>query len=117
LALGINPSRSWRAGEPRSTPKGNPLEGTWPKSYWTASLVEGQWPREQLEDAINGVLDQLAAHKDYFHQIRSQGGNVELYVAWFFDGQSGGVFCHDLLVRMADLSMDLSLDAYPPDRS
>jgi hypothetical protein len=115
LALGINPSRSWRAGEPRCTPKGRPLEGTWPESYWTAEVTEGQWPKTRLVEAISGLLDQFAAHKDFFHQIRLQGGKVELFVGWFFDGQGGDVFSHDLLCRMANLSIDLSLDIYPPD--
>jgi hypothetical protein len=93
------------------------LEGRWPNSYWAASLAEGQWPKERLVDAIIGLLDLLAPHKHFFHQIRSQGGKVELFVGWFLDGQSGGVFSHDLLARMADLKIDLSLDVYPPDRS
>jgi len=63
LTLGINPSRSWRVGEPRCTPKGNPLEGTWPDTYWTAILTEGQWPQEGLADTLGGLLDQIAAHK------------------------------------------------------
>src|SRR5215472_14784523 len=115
LALAINPSRSWRAGEPRRTPKGNPLGGRWADSYWTAILAEGQWPQQRLVDAIGSLLDRLAAHKDFFHQIRSQGGKVELFVGWFFNGQSGGDFTHDLLARMADLNIDLALDIYPPD--
>jgi len=115
LALGINPSRSWRAGDPRCTPTGRPLEGRWRDTYWTARLVEGQWPQEPLVDAIGRLLDRLAAHKDFFHQIRSQGGKVELFVGWFFNGQSGGDFTHDLLARMADLNIDLALDIYPPD--
>jgi hypothetical protein len=40
-----------------------------------------------------------------------------LSVGWFFDGQSGGVFSHELLARMADLKIDLSLAVYPPDCS
>jgi hypothetical protein len=92
------------------------LDGRWPHTYWTARLIEGQWPQEQLEDALGGLLDQLEVHKRFFHQIRSEGGKVELFVGWFFDGHSGGVFSHDLLARMADLKIDLSLDVYPPDR-
>ncbi|MDE2183351.1 MAG: hypothetical protein KGJ78_10050 [Alphaproteobacteria bacterium] len=35
---------------------------------------------------------------------------------WFFLGNSGDVFDCDLLARMADLKIDLSLDIYPPDQ-
>ena len=117
LALGIIPSRSWRAGEPRCTPTGSPLKGRWPETYWTARLAEGEWPTKSLVDAISDLIDQLAAHEDYFHQFRSKGGKIELFIGWFFEGQSGDVFSHHLLARMADLNIDLSLDVYPPDRS
>lgn len=113
--LGVNPFRSWRAGEPRSTLKGTPLEGTWRDSYWTAPVAEGRWPQERLADAIAALLDQLAAHRDFLRQLRSNGGRVELFVGWFLEGQGGDVLGCALLGRMADLGIDLSLDVYPPD--
>src|SRR5262247_381678 len=75
-ALGLNPSRCWRAGEMRSTPKGTQLSGTYTRTYWTATLAEGRWPGKALEDAISDLLDQLTARKDFFHRIRSEGGKV-----------------------------------------
>jgi hypothetical protein len=101
----------------RSTPKGTSLDGTYPHIYWTAALAEGRWPGKALEDVISDLLDQLTARKDFFHRIRSEGGKVEFFVGWFFDGGSGGVFSCDLLARMADLKIDLSLSVYPPDRN
>ena len=64
---------------------------------------------------VGRALDQLAPHRPFFHRIRSQGGTVEFFVGWFFDGNSGDVFDCDLLARMADLKIDLSLDVYGPD--
>jgi hypothetical protein len=93
------------------------LEGRWPDTYWTAKLAGGEWPQKPLVGAISGVLDQLAAHEDYLHRFRSQGGKIELFIGWFFEGQSGDVFSHHLLARLADLNIDLSLDVYPPDGS
>jgi Domain of unknown function (DUF4279) len=116
-ALGLTPSRTWRAGEPRSTAKGAPRPGENAESFWTATLAEGRWPEKALPDIISDLLDQLAARKDFFHRIRSEGGKAEFFVGWFFDGQSGDVFGCDLLARMADLKIDLSLDIYPPART
>jgi hypothetical protein len=99
----------------RSTPKGAPLEGRYAQTYWTATLAEGRWPGKALEDVIGDLLDQLTSRKDFFHRIRSEGGKVEFFVGWFFDGQSGGVFSCNLLARMAELKIDLSLAVYPPD--
>jgi hypothetical protein len=114
-ALGINPSRFWRVGERRHTPKGDLLEGIYRENYWTARLAEGHWPDQDLATAIGNLLNPLAVHRDFFHRIRSEGGRTELFVGWFFDGQSGGLFSSDLLARFADLKVDLSLDVYPPD--
>jgi hypothetical protein len=68
-----------------------------------------------LADLLGRVLDQLAPHRSFFHGIRSQGGTIEFFVGWFFDGQSGDVLDCDLLARMADLKIDLSLDVYGPE--
>jgi hypothetical protein len=114
-ALHLNPSRSWCAGEPRTTPTGRQLQGQNRETYWTAHLVEGRWPPARLPVLLGQALDQLAPHRDFFHGICSQGGTIELFVGWFFDDQNAGdVFDCDLLARMADLRIDLSLDVYGP---
>jgi Domain of unknown function (DUF4279) len=116
-ALGLNPSRSWRAGEVRTTPKGNPLEARYSNSYWVVQLGKGGWPDKTLAAVVNELLDQLAPHQGLFQRIRAEGGTVEFFVGWLFEGNSGDVFDCDLLARMADLKIDLSLDVYPPDPS
>jgi hypothetical protein len=115
-ALGLIPLRSLKAGEPRTTPKGNPLEGINRETFWTARMIEDQWPGKELPVAVNACLDQLVPQRDFFHRIRSEGGAIKLRIGWFFEGMSGGEFDCDLLARMADLKIDLSLDMYPPDR-
>jgi hypothetical protein len=115
--LNLVPSRSWRAGEPRSTPKGDPLDGVYQESYWTSgSIIKGKWPKVDLTTAIDKLLDRLTSHRKFFHRLRSDGGRVEFFVGWYFRGNGGDVFCYDLLARMADLKIDLSLDVYPPDQ-
>jgi hypothetical protein len=116
-ALRITPSRSWRAGEPRATPKGNPLAGKWDHSYWTAGISEDQSVHKTLKSAIREALDRLAPHRDFFHQMRSDGGTAEFFVGWFFDRNSGDIFNYDLLARAADLKIDLSFDVYPSEIS
>jgi hypothetical protein len=114
-ALCLNPSRSWRAGDARATPNGTPLEGKYRDSYWTTDLVEGGWPDKELALVLNELLDQLAPNKGFFHRMRTEGGTVEFFVGWFFEGQSGDVLDCDLLARMADLKIGLSLDVYQPE--
>jgi Domain of unknown function (DUF4279) len=115
--LRLNPSRCLQAGESRATPIGTSLHGDWRESYWTSGdVAKGAWPDIASADALNRLLDQLSEHHDFFHRIRAEGGRTEFFVGWYFLGNSGDVFHYDLLARMADLKIDLSLDVYPPDQ-
>jgi hypothetical protein len=112
-AIGLVPSRSWRAGDPRSTPKGTPLEGMNKETYWTAAICKGALPETPLPDAIAISLDNLSDKRSFLNRVRSEGGTVELFIGWYFDGQSGDTFSHHLMARAADLGIDFALDIYP----
>jgi hypothetical protein len=114
-AVDLIPWRCWPAQEPRTTPLGKPLGGIWPHTYWTARVMEGEWPGKDLQVAIGEVVDWLELSRSFFEKVHSEGGTAEFFVGWFFEGQSGGVFDCGLLARMADLKINLSLDLYPPD--
>ena len=113
-ALQLNPDRTWRAGEPRTTPKGAPLKGVYSKTFWTRTFVEGEFRDKELPAAVGEIVDQLLPHRGFFERIRSEGGAAEFFVGWFFNRQSGGTFDSDLMSRIADLKIDLSFDVYPP---
>jgi hypothetical protein len=114
-AMGIEPWRSWKAGEPRQTPKGTPLAGVNRETYWTAEIVAGRWPSD-LNEAIHDTLKGFVRYRSFLHEIRAEGGSVELFIGWFFDNQSGDVLTHQCLALAGDLQIDLSLDVYPPDQ-
>ncbi len=113
--LRLAPSRSWSAGERRTTPSGEPLEGIWPETYWTARVTEGNWPGKDLPTAVAELLDRLELNRSFLTRVRSEGGSAEFFVGWYLEGNSGDVFDCGLLARMADLKINLSLDVYPPD--
>jgi hypothetical protein len=113
--LRLAPSREWRAGEPRTSPRDQPLGGIWPETYWIARVMEEEWPGKDLATAIAELLDRLELNRSFLAKVRSEGGTVEFFVGWYFDGNSGDVFECGLLARMADLKINLSLDVYPPD--
>jgi hypothetical protein len=117
-ALKLKPSRSWRAGDVRTTPTGSPLKGMWRETYWTSgNLLRGKWPRgKDLRDAIDELVRQFRARKNFFHKVRDEGGRIEFFIGWFFLGNSGDVLDCDLLARLAELRIDLSFDIYPPDQ-
>ena len=64
-ALGIDPKRSWKAGEPRSTPKGTALAGSNRDTYWTAEVAADRWP-SHLSTAVHDTLGKLVAHRSSF---------------------------------------------------
>lgn len=114
-ALGIDPERCWKAGEPRQTPTGVPLDGIYKDTYWTTNVVAGRWP-VVINDAIHDVLKKLVRYRPFFHQIRSEGGVVELFIGWFFENQSGDILTHQCLALAGDLQIDLSFDVYSPEQ-
>jgi len=114
-ALGIDPKRSWKAGEPRSTPKGTALAGSNRDTYWTAEVAADRWPLH-LSTAVHDTLGKLVAHRSFLHRIRAEGGTAELFIGWFFENQSGDVLSHECLALAGDLRIDLSFDIYPPDQ-
>jgi hypothetical protein len=114
-ALGIEPERSWKAGDARQTPKGTPLAGFNRDTYWMAGVAAGCWPVE-INDAIGDALKKLVPYRSFLHLIRAEGGVVELFVGWAFENQSGGVLAHQCLALAGDLQVDLSLDIYSPEQ-
>lgn len=115
-ALAIEPKRFWKAGEPRQTPKGTPLDGINRDTYWTAEIAAGRWP-SNLSEAIHDSLKKLVRCRSFLHQIRAEGGAAELFVGWFFENQSGEMLTHPCLALAGDLQIDLSFDVYPPDQT
>jgi hypothetical protein len=113
-ALGISPKRSWRAGADRQTPRGEPLPGVNRDTYWYVNVIAGHWPPRKLQSAISEILDRLTAYRAFFHELRAEGGRVELFIGWCFEGQSGDTLAHQSLAIAGDLKVDISLDIYPP---
>jgi hypothetical protein len=115
--LSREPFRSWQAGEPRSTPKGTPITGVNSETYWTTRVAEGDSSSAVLSVVLLGLVADLARHRMFFERLRREGASIELFVGWYFGGNSGDIFGFDLLAKLADLKIDLSLDVYPSDQA
>jgi hypothetical protein len=112
--LDLKPSRVLEAGAARITPRGDALSGVYAENYWTASILKGAANGRDLASAIAVVLDQLSPNKNFLLSLTASGGRLEFFIGWFFDkGNSGDVFDHKLLARLAEFGIDLSLDVYP----
>ena len=113
----IQPSRSWMAGQRRSTAKGKRLSGFFnEETYWTADLHKGktlQSTRMPLEEFLADQLKLLEKQGNFLKQIRATGGCTEFFVGLFCTKNIGAELPSTLLGRMSELGIDLSLDVYP----
>ncbi|QWP77896.1 hypothetical protein J5226_05680 [Lysobacter sp. K5869] len=118
LGLGCFSTRI--AGEPRLTPKGHPLPGTYRESTLAADLTPGPAARDsgeqRLEDFLAERLRAWSAQADALRELRDAGGSAECFIGVFLDANSGMTLDPALLARAGELGIALALDLYPPDR-
>lgn len=112
-ALGLEVSRQHKVGQPRTNPKGKPLQGAYPSSYWVHEFELAR-PTE-LTACLAAILDRLEPHKSYLLGIVREGGATELFCGVFADGNWDECFDHTLLHRLSDMAINLRLDVYPKD--
>jgi hypothetical protein len=113
-ALGLEPLREWRSGEPRTSPRGRALEGLWSDSYWAAQLP---FPRgAALEEALEQLAADLEPHRSLLQSHRSSGGTAYLLLGVFLEDFNGGFsIAPELLARYASLGLALDFDLYAPE--
>ena len=108
--LGVTPDRCWKVGDPRVTPKGAALEGVYRESHWIAALGNGS--DGEIAHCLEQALDRLSRHGTFLTDLRKGGGDLQLFVFWGGNGNTGAVLDAALLGRMAELGIDLRLDVY-----
>jgi len=112
--LGLEPLRQWSVGEPRTSPRADPLPGVWQDSYWTAPLevMEG----ETLEESLDRVICWLETHAAYLEPHRQSGGSVEIFVGFFLEAFNAGFsLAPEPMSRFARLGITLDFDVYGAD--
>jgi hypothetical protein len=110
-ALGMKPQFQWKAGDRRTTPKGQPLEGVNALTYWCSEGIEGQG--FDLADSLGSHLLTLEDCKSFLTGFVSTGGSIDIFVGWFTDGlNTGATLDWKLLKRLSALQIDLDLDVY-----
>ena len=115
-ALGIVANRSWKEGQPRATPKGTPLEGTYRESYWSADPFdrgECSSTDAQIEDALLEVLEILEPKDEFLHRLHSEGARILVHVSSFSARNYAFELSPELLGRYSKLGVSLAHDVYP----
>jgi len=113
--LGIRPNRSWEAGQPRSTPKGTPLEGVYRESYWNADPFDrGEYSStdDSAEDALAEVLEYFEPKKDFVQSLRQNGARVLVQISSFSGRNYAIELSPELMQRFAALGVSLVHDIY-----
>ena len=114
--INLKPHRCWMVGQPRSTPRGDRLEGINDHTYWTAQLQKQtrlSSRKQKKEDYLSAQMERLKISARFFHRIRRTGGRIEFFVGIFCNKNIGVEIPFSLLTSMGKLGIDLSLDIYP----
>jgi hypothetical protein len=112
--LGLEPRISWRAGDPRRTPKGTALDGVRSEGYWSSDPFSYGWRDSTdalMEDALEEVVSFLEPHGEFLKGI-SLCGAVRIWVS----SQSTRAYALELppsmLSRIASLGASVVHDVY-----
>jgi hypothetical protein len=109
--LNLHPRFKWNAGAPRLRPDGTELGGIHDHTYWACKVARNK--SESLIDALNTNISALELHRAFLQDFVATGGQIEFFVGWFTTKISGGdTLTWELLARLAELRIDLSLDVY-----
>lgn len=110
--LGLEPSSFGRKGEHL---RGDPRYAKYRTNVWVSKyLFNSDVP---FEEQIAGLLDALEPRLGSLKEILSlPGAGGELFLGFGSDrsGQGGAIFSPELLRRVAECGLSLSLDLYPP---
>ncbi len=114
--LGLQPNRSWKAGQQRTTPKGTPLEGTHRESYWNADPFQrGEYSStdDLAEDSLIELLEVLEPKKAFLQKLRGEGTRIIVQISSFSGRNYAFELSPDILGRYAALGVGLAHDVYP----
>ena len=112
--FGLEPSRQWRAGDARTTPRGRPLEGVRGESYWTAPLDTS--PHKNIADSLSHIASWLKEHSAFMANHARSGGSVELFIGFFLESFNTGFdLSPGLLAEFGALGVGLDFDMYGQD--
>ena len=112
--LGLEPNVSWRAGDPRKTPRGTPLDGARREGYWTADPFAYGWRESTdalIEDALQEFVTFLEPHHQFLKKI-SEDGYVRIWIGSHSNRNYAFELAPGVAARLASLGATLIHDVY-----
>jgi hypothetical protein len=111
--LRMVPVRSWTAGQPRTTPTGRRLVGTYKASYGCWELAHGHG--DSLVRSLAAMTERLSKHTRLVQHWRATGGTVAYYLALSGRRTIPVVLPPELLAKMGELGIELGIEALHRD--
>jgi hypothetical protein len=116
-ALGLEPKFAHQVGEPRTTPKGDKIHGTYPDTRWRHSIeykVRDQWFTAEVEALVN----HLESRKAFLNDISATDGSATIIVQFLGDdGYFGDSLSPSMLTKIGDLGLSLGFEVYTVPQS
>ena len=112
--LGIEPQTSWRAGDPRKTPKGTLLTGTRSTGYWATNPFTYGWRVSTdalIEDTLEELVTFLEPHSSFLVGI-SEAGSVRIWASTYSNRNFAVELAPSMLVRIGSLGATFIHDVY-----
>lgn len=106
--LGLKPDRTWRKGDPITTPKGRQMPGSYGDSRWSH-----EWRfkgKKQPAASLSQVIDRLGRGRQAFLDIKSSGGEAQLILSLAGYRHIGDTVSCESLRKLADLGLSLGID-------
>lgn len=112
--LGVEPSKSFRAGELQPTSSPRALARAWSRSGWFLTS-KGAVASRDVRRHIDWLLDRIGERPLAFAELRSAGCETVLSCFWAAArGHGGPMLWPDQLGRLAECGLELWFDVYPP---
>lgn len=109
--LGIQPSQSSRHGQPRVTPKGTTLPGTYTDTRWCMSFRNDE--NRSIEALVVHALAVLPAKSKFWGELVRSGGKAELILSLGGSQYQGASLKAETIRQLAQMGMQLGLEVYP----
>lgn len=107
----LNPDVSMCVGQPRRTPKGNPLSGVWPDTRWSVQEVRNG--DRYFFTRLDRLLDQFSRHRDFLRRVAETGGETNFIIELPGEANIGDTLTERTVARLADLKGLLGVEVFP----
>ncbi len=102
-----------KVGEVRCNPKGKPLPGVWKETYCGFDVPRKEG--DSIPECLDNMLQKLKNQRSGIDQIHLSGGSLEFYILSAPQELTfGEKFSWKILMELADLKIDLSLEVHEP---